>query len=243
MCLVAPPVEKSIDVNDFKKVIDPNTGKEFYRFTDEAIRRKGLTNITDMEFDIEIDATTGKTIMKPRVNMVDGQKVEVIVDPTTGKQTIRIVQEKPVKKCKISIDSFSDFYAFFFISVATITTTVDLDEKVFSIQVDAKTGKQIINLNKNLIENYGLENVEFEQIIDEKTGQMTYRMKPALGKDGKVYGLITDPKTGSRTEEMKEISSNYFALEQSLQVQEAVTQKQFTTLLESIEQKIFFGLF
>ncbi len=71
-------------MNDFEKVIDPTTGKEFYRFTDEAIRRKGLSNVKDMEFDIEIDATTGKTIMKPKVSVVNGQKVEVIVDPITG---------------------------------------------------------------------------------------------------------------------------------------------------------------
>jgi predicted small secreted protein len=86
--------------------------------------------------------------------------------------------------------------------VATITTTIDLEKKAFSIQVDAKTGKQTMNLNKNLIENYGLENVEFEQIVDEKTGQTTYRMKPVVGKDEKVYELITDSKTGSRREDV-----------------------------------------
>jgi predicted small secreted protein len=81
--------------------------------------------------------------------------------------------------------------------VATITTTIDLDENAFSFQIDSKTGKQIINLSKDLIENYGLENVEFEQIIDENTGQTIYRMKPVIGKDGKVYELITDLTTGS----------------------------------------------
>lgn len=93
-----PPVEKSIDMNDFEKVIDPNTGKEFFRFTDEAIRRKGLTNVKDLEFDIEIDSTTGQTIMKPKNNEINGQKVEIIRDPITGEQTIRIVQEKPSEK-------------------------------------------------------------------------------------------------------------------------------------------------
>lgn len=56
----------------------------------------------------------------------------------------------------------------------------------------------MISLNKDLADNYGLENVEFEQVVDEKTGQTIYRMKPAIGKDGKVYELITDPKTGSK---------------------------------------------
>jgi hypothetical protein len=93
--------------------MDSKTGKEVYRLTDEAIRRKGLTNIKDMEFDIEVDAATGKTVMKPKANLFNGQKVDVIVDPKTGKQTIRIVQEKPVEKCKIPIDSFSDFCLFF----------------------------------------------------------------------------------------------------------------------------------
>lgn len=100
MNFLAPPVEKSIDMNDFEKVVDPNTGKEFYRFTDEAIRRKGLTNVKDLEFDVEIDSTTGQTIMKPKNNEINGQKVEIIRDPITGEQTIRIVQEKPSGKCE-----------------------------------------------------------------------------------------------------------------------------------------------
>jgi uncharacterized membrane protein YkoI len=98
---LAPPVEKSIDVKDFEKIIDSKTGKESYRLTDEAIRRKGLTNVKDTEFDIEIDRITGKTTMKPKVNNINGQKVEVITNPTTGEQTIRIIKEKPEEKCKI----------------------------------------------------------------------------------------------------------------------------------------------
>jgi hypothetical protein len=106
---LASPIEKSIDVNDFEKVVDPKTGKEVYRLTDEAIRRKGLTNVKDMEFDIEVDATTGKTVIKPKGNLTNGQKVDVIIDPKTGKQTIRIAQEKPTGKCRIRIYSFSNF--------------------------------------------------------------------------------------------------------------------------------------
>jgi hypothetical protein len=53
-----------------------------------------------MEFDIEVDTTTGKTIMKPKATIVNGQIVEVIVDPKTGEQTIRIVKQKPAEKCK-----------------------------------------------------------------------------------------------------------------------------------------------
>ena len=48
------------------------------------------------------------------------------------------------------------------------------------------------------MKSYGLENIEFEQVIDEKTGEQTYRMKPVVGKDGKVYELVTDPMTGSK---------------------------------------------
>lgn len=84
--------------------------------------------------------------------------------------------------------------------MATITTTIDLDAGAFTSQVDPKTGKRTINLNKDLLNNYGLENVEFEQVVDDKTGQMIYRMKPAVGKDGKVYEMITDPLTGSKKE-------------------------------------------
>jgi len=84
--------------------------------------------------------------------------------------------------------------------VTTITTKIDLDKNAFSVQIDPKTGKKMINLSQNIIENYGLENVEFEQIIDQKTGETVYQMKPLIGKDGKVYELITDPITGSTRE-------------------------------------------
>lgn len=93
--VLAPPVEKSIDENDFEKVIDEKTGKQFYRLTEQAARRKGLTNVKDMEFDVEVDEKTGKTVFKPKVNTINGQQVEVIIDADTGEQVIRIVHEKP----------------------------------------------------------------------------------------------------------------------------------------------------
>ncbi|CAF4847486.1 unnamed protein product [Rotaria sp. Silwood1] len=198
-----PPVEASIDVNDFEKVTDPITGKEFYRLTDEAVRRKGLANVKDMEFDIEIDETTGKTVMKPKVNLIEGQKVEVIIDPQTGEQIIRIIPQKTIER------------------MATITTSIDLDKDAFTVHIDPTTGKEVISLSKDLIENYGLENIEFEQVVDEATGQTVYRMKPVIGKDGKVYELVTDPTTGK----------------QSLQVKETVTQQQLTTLIANREAK------
>lgn len=93
--ILAPPVEKAIDVNDFEKVVDQKTGKEFYRLTEAAARRKGLTSVQEMEFDVEVDVKTGKTTMKPKVNTINGQQVEVIVDEKTGEQIIRVVQQKP----------------------------------------------------------------------------------------------------------------------------------------------------
>lgn len=64
----------------------------------------------------------------------------------------------------------------------------------------------MINLSKDLIESYGLEDVEFEQVIDENTGEQVLRMKPVIGKDGKVYELITDPTTGSKNSRAKVIA-------------------------------------
>ena len=84
--------------------------------------------------------------------------------------------------------------------MATIKTTIDLDENAITIHVDPKTGKQVINLSQELMESYGLENIEFEQVTDETTGQQVLRMKPVIGKDGKVYELITDPNTGSKAQ-------------------------------------------
>ena len=88
--------------------------------------------------------------------------------------------------------------------MATITTTIDLDKNAFSSQIDSQTGKQIINLDTNLMENYGLEKVEFEQSIDPITGQTTYQMKPVTSKDGKVYELVSDPLTRSKRERERE---------------------------------------
>ncbi|CAF4339793.1 unnamed protein product [Rotaria socialis] len=198
-----PPVEASIDENDFEKVTDPVTGKEFYRFTDQAIRRKGLSNVKDLEFDIEVDTETGKTIMKPKVNVLNGQKVEMIIDPQTGEQTIRFIPQKHVEK------------------TATITTTIDLDQDAFTVRIDPKTGKEVFTLSQNVMESYGLENIEFEQVVDEKTGETVFRMKPAVGKDGKVYELVTDPTTGK----------------QSLQVKETVTKDQLANIIESREAR------
>ena len=82
--------------------------------------------------------------------------------------------------------------------MTTITTTIDLSDDAFTIHIDPETGKEVINLSQDLIENYGLENIEFEHVVDETTGQKVYRMKPTMGKDGKVYELVTDPTTGSK---------------------------------------------
>lgn len=122
------------------------------------------------------------------------------------------------------------------ILVATITTTIDLDENAFTFQVDPKTGKRIMNLNQNLMDNYGLDNVELEQVTDETTGQMVYRMKPTVGKDGKVYELITDPKTGSKKGKKRigdMMDGILCVLEQSLQVRETVTQQEFANIVQS----------
>lgn len=52
-------------------------------------------------------------------------------------------------------------------------------------------------MSEDIVKSYGLENVEFEQVIDEKTGEQIIRMKPVVAKDGRVFELVTDPKTGS----------------------------------------------
>jgi hypothetical protein len=87
--------------------------------------------------------------------------------------------------------------------VATITTTIDIDDNAFTIRTDPKTGKPIYQLSQEIVESYGLENVEFEQVLDATTGQKIYRMKPAIGKDGKMYEFIIDPITGSKRKESR----------------------------------------
>ena len=69
-----------------------------------------------MEFDIHIDSAPGKPIIKPKVNDINGQKVEVSTNPTTGKQTMRIVRDKPSEKCKRNYFCFFLEYLLFFFS-------------------------------------------------------------------------------------------------------------------------------
>ncbi|CAF1343031.1 unnamed protein product, partial [Didymodactylos carnosus] len=185
-----PPIEKAISTKDFEKVIDPTTGKEYYRLTDEAAKLKGLTNLQDMEFDVEIDPITGQSTMKVRTTAAHGKKVEIIIDPTTGEQIIRVVQQTPVLVEEV------------------VTAKIDLDADSFTVYWDPITGEEQYKLRDDLLESYGLENVEFEAVVDEKTGKKSFRMKPMISKDGKVYELVQDPTTGKQILQVKETLSN-----------------------------------
>jgi hypothetical protein len=45
-----------LNINDFERVIDPNTGLEVLRLKQGVAARKGLTNLLDVQFEMITDA-------------------------------------------------------------------------------------------------------------------------------------------------------------------------------------------
>ncbi|CAF3502139.1 unnamed protein product [Rotaria sordida] len=55
-------IESQLNVDDFERVIDPNTGLEVLRLKKGAAARKGLTDLLDVEFEMVTDANGKQTI-------------------------------------------------------------------------------------------------------------------------------------------------------------------------------------
>jgi hypothetical protein len=91
--------------------------------------------------------------------------------------------------------------------VVTIITSIDLDDDSFIVCIDPMTDKQVMNLTRKLRESYEVENIEFEQVIDELTGQLIYRIKSLIDTGHQVYEILIDPVTRSTT--MKNIMRKY----------------------------------
>jgi hypothetical protein len=85
-------------MEDFEVVIDAVTGERTLKLTADAAARKGLTDLRDVPFEVYIDPTTGKEQIRMKggnqTGKLDGdQKFEIFVDPKTGQQ--KIVLKKP----------------------------------------------------------------------------------------------------------------------------------------------------
>lgn len=85
--------ENDIDMSDFERVIDPNTGREVLRMKADVLKSKGLEELANVNFEVVIDSVTGQTriVMKTPTSELNGDtntKFEITIDIVTGKQKI-----------------------------------------------------------------------------------------------------------------------------------------------------------
>ena len=85
-------------IDDFEESIDEVTGQRILKLTAAAAARKGLTDLTDIPFEVYTDPTTGKEEIRMKggnqTGKVDGdQRIELFFDAKTGKQ--KIILKRP----------------------------------------------------------------------------------------------------------------------------------------------------
>lgn len=84
-------------------------------------------------------------------------------------------------------------------------SNIDVNVNDFEEVVDAKTGKKILRMKKEVARRKGfvdMDNVDFEFVIDQKTGQQVIQIKGGTDKITKgnvTYEMFVDPKTGQQT--------------------------------------------
>ena len=91
-------VENDLSTTDFEEVIDQVTGERILKLTAEAAARKGLTDLREVAFEVYVDPTTGKEQIRMKGGNQTGklagdQKFEIYVDSKTGQQ--KIVLKRP----------------------------------------------------------------------------------------------------------------------------------------------------
>lgn len=116
------------------------------------------------------------------------------------------------KKCqKLVRQSMSCFYLLTSFSSSLVEVTKsDVNMNDFEEVTDAKTGKKVLRMKKEVAKRkgfVGIEEIDFEVVIDQATGQQTVQIKANNGKNtagNRTYEMVTDPKTGQQTLRMKE---------------------------------------
>jgi hypothetical protein len=95
-------VESQLNIDDFERVIDPNTGLEVLRLKKGAAARKGLTDLLHVEFELMTGADGKQTIVVKgggnQGNTGDA-KFELITD-ASGRTTIKVKKERPSTRTK-----------------------------------------------------------------------------------------------------------------------------------------------
>jgi predicted small secreted protein len=97
-CLVET-IENDLANEDFEEVIDEVTGERILKLTVEAAARKGLSDLRDVAFEVYVDPTTGKEQIRMKggnqTGKLDGdQKFEIYIDEKTGQQKIILKRPK-----------------------------------------------------------------------------------------------------------------------------------------------------
>ena len=89
-------------------------------------------------------------------------------------------------------------------------TNSDVNMNDFEEVTDAKTGKKVLRMKKEVAKRkgfVGIDEIDFEVVIDQNTGQQTVQIKSNNGKTtsgNRSFEMVTDPKTGQQTLRMKE---------------------------------------
>lgn len=86
-------IQSGIAMDDFELVTDERTGETVLRLRADVAERKGLTGLGQTNFEMAIDPSTGQTVIRIKDDGLNsgGNRVEIITDAITGKQTIRMV--------------------------------------------------------------------------------------------------------------------------------------------------------
>ncbi len=92
-------VENDLVTDDFEEFIDQVTGERILKLTAEAAARKGLTDLRDVAFEVYVDPTTGKEQIRMKggnqTGKLDGdQRFEIYIDKKTGQQKIILKRPK-----------------------------------------------------------------------------------------------------------------------------------------------------
>lgn len=80
-------------MDDFELVKDERTGETVLRLKADVASRKGLTGLAQTNFEVVLDPTTGQSVVRIKNDGMNGagNRVEIVTDAVTGKQTIRMV--------------------------------------------------------------------------------------------------------------------------------------------------------
>jgi hypothetical protein len=91
MSCLASMEQIDISIDDFERIIEPNSKQRVLRLKVDAATRKGLTFFEETNFQTMMDRITGQSILYVKHDQryaMDNRRAEIVTDITTNKQTI-----------------------------------------------------------------------------------------------------------------------------------------------------------